>query len=89
MACKSNEPTLLPCERPSLCFQPSRAELLRGSIIYVLCLVNCDDYDTYANSGPRHAIQKSLTAALVALAPLRLRQYISVRLGESEVEMLT
>ena len=65
------------------------SRFLRGSIIYVSYLVNCDRYDTYANSGPRHAIQKSLTAALVALAPLRLRQYFSVRLGESEVEMLT
>ena len=55
----------------------------------VPCLIDRNDYDTYANSGPRHAIQKSLTAALVALAPLRLWEYFSVRLGQSEAEMLT
>lgn len=34
------------------------------------------NHDAYANSAPRHAIQKSLTAELVALAPLRLNDFL-------------
>ena len=57
---------------------------------HVSCLVNWNRYhDAYANSAPRHAIQKSLTAVLVALAPLRLQLEFSMRLGESDVGILT
>ena len=58
---------------PTLCVYPSGAELLRDFIIHGSSLVNSDSrHDAYANSAPRHAIQNSLTAELVAFAPLRL-----------------
>lgn len=75
---------MVSCQSAIAMLQSSRAELLRGLMFCVSSLVNCDRYhDVYANSAPRHAIQKSLTAALVALAPLRLRLYFSVHLGRN------
>lgn len=59
---------------------------LQGSAV---CFVSRSSHYAYANSAPRHAIQNSLTTALVALAPLRLSLDLSVSLDVSDVGMLT